>query len=193
MHAYISMAGELEEIQKKIWDIQNRIDFEMLNKREVDKLQKDILSLRPPGTFRREHKGVPDLTSDMITLWLDLLYPGIFEIKVLPNFSDEIVFRSIVDCSYLRENPSLTYAKHSSRTQANWTLVGQVTAIYVPKKLGSEEDEENQGDEADGNMRDSIETVFDTIKPMEEHILVSAKKKTVVTTPLAIYQETQIK
>lgn len=189
LHSFISMATKLPNMQSEIWDIEHRVDFELLSKRDLERLQKKILSLKPPAVFRKAHQGVPDLTSEMITLWLDLLYPGIFEIKVLPDFSDDLVFRSIIDTEYLRENPSLTYAKHSSRTQANWTLVGQVTAVYSPEELGSEED---SGDQTSENMRDAFENVFGSIKPMEEHILVSASRTTVVTTPLAIYQETRI-
>jgi len=192
LHSYVSMATELEEMQKAIWDIQNKLEFQVLNKREHDRLEKEMLSLKPPALFRKEYKGVSDLTSDMIRLWLDLMYPGMFEIKLQPVFSDELIFRSIVDRDYLRENPSLTYAKHSSRTQANWTLVGQVTAIYCPKELGSDDDDESN-DEISTNMRDSFESVFGTLKPMEEHILVSASRTTVVSTPLAIYQETSTK
>ena len=48
LHAYVSMAGELEEMQKGIWDKQNKLDFELLNKREIEKLQKEILALKPP-------------------------------------------------------------------------------------------------------------------------------------------------
>ncbi len=196
LHSHISMAVELAEMQKEIWDKQNQLDYEVLNKRDADKLKKEIESLKPPAIFRKAHQGVPDLTADMITLWLDLLYPGTFEIKIQPNFSEHIIFRGIVDREYLREDPSLTYAKHSSGTQANWTLVGQVTAIYSPKQLASdEEDEEDEPlEDADlGNMRDSFENVFKTFKPMEEHILVSATHETVVATPLAIYQEISIK
>lgn len=196
LHAHVSMAGKLEEMQKEIWDKEHRLDFEMLSKRDAEKLQKEIDSLKPPALFRKDHLGVPDLTADMITLWLDLMYPGSFEIKILPNFSEHFIFRGIIDRQYLREDPSLTYAKHSSGTQANWTLVGQVTAIYSPKHLASDEEEEEDDhlEDADlGNMRDSFEDVFKTFKPMEEHILVSATHKTVVSTPLAIYQETLIK
>ena len=193
LHAYISMAGDFEETQKEIWDIQNKIDFEMRSKRETDKLEKELQSLKPPAQFRKEYKGIPDLTSEMITLWLSLLYSGIFEIKIVPNFSDDIIFRSIIDREYLREKPSLTYAKHSTRTQANWTLVGQITAIYSPKNLDSDKDEIDSVEEPGENMRDGLEKIFDSLKPMEEYLLVSASRTSVVMTPLAIYQESVIK
>ena len=61
LHSYVSMADKLEEMQKHIWDIQNRIDYEVLNKREQEKLEKEILSLKPPALFRKSHQGVPDL------------------------------------------------------------------------------------------------------------------------------------
>lgn len=193
LHSYVSVADELEVMQKSIWDIQNRIDFEILNKREQEKLEKELLSLKPPAIFRKAHQGVADLSSEMISLWLDLLYPGIFEIKILPDLSENLVFRSIVDNEYLRENPSLTYAKHSSRTQACWTLVGQVTAVHSPKVLGDEDDDyDEQNEDSPNNIRDSMDNVFDTFKPMEDHILISASRTTIVSTPLAIYQETRI-
>ena len=130
-------------------------------------------------------------------MWLNLLYPGVFEFKVLPDFSDKVVFRSIIDADNLREAPSLTYAKHSSRTQANWTLVGQVTAIYMPEYLGSDDEEYSdnvdESEHLDQNMRDALESVFDSIKPLEDKLLVSATRTSVVATPLAIYQETSTK
>lgn len=186
------MATDLPNMQSEIWDIEHRVDFESLSKRDLEKLQKKVLSLKPPAIFRKAHLGVPDLTSEMITLWLDLLYPEILEIKVVPDFTDNLIFRSIIDTEYLRENPSLTYAKHSSRTQASWTLVGQATAIYSPQELGLDEDVEDSSDEVATNMRDSFESVFGSLKAMEEHLLVSASRTTVVTTPLAIYQETSL-
>jgi len=67
-----------------------------------------------------------------------------------------------------------------------------VTAVYSPEELGSDEDDVESGDQISNNMRDGFEEVFNSIKPMEEHILVSASRTTVVTTPLAIYQETRI-
>jgi len=193
LHSYISMADDLEEMQKEIWNIQNKIDFEVLPKREVDKLEKKLQSLKPPGQFRLSHKGIPDLTSEMITVWLELLYQGIFEIKIVPDFNKAIVFRSIIDRDYLRENPSLTYAKHSTRTQANWTLVGQVTAIYSLKNSASDEEAEGTAKEPDKNLRDNFEDIFAAMKPMEENLLVSASRTSVVMTPLAIYQESVIK
>ncbi len=192
LHSYISMAANLPDMQKEIWDIEHRIDIELLSKRDLEKLQKKVISLKPPAIFRKGHQGVPDLTSEMITLWLDLLYPSIFEIKLLPDFSDNLIFRSIVDTEYLRENPSLTFAKHSSRTQAKWTLVGQVSAVYSPKDLDSDEEDADPSDEISENMRDAFENVFSSLKAMEEHLLISASHTTVVTTPLAIYQETRI-
>lgn len=202
LHSYISMAGNLEEMQKEIWDIQNKIDFEILQKREIDKLQKKLQSLKPPSLFRKEHKGIPDLISEMMTLWLELLYQGMFEIKIVPAFDKPIVFRSIIDRDYLREAPSLIYAKHSTRTQANWTLMGQVTAMYPPEYLGSDEEsldeepndgeDEDQTEVPDTNMRDNIENTFAAIKPLEAHLLVSAVRTTVVMTPLAIYQESKV-
>lgn len=90
LHSYISMATNLADMQSEIWDIQHRIDIELLSKRDLEKLQKKVISLKPPAIFRKAHQGVPDLTSEMITLWLDLLYPGIFEIKLLPDFSESL-------------------------------------------------------------------------------------------------------
>ena len=192
LHAYIEMADELENIQKEIWDLQNRIDFENLKKAEIDKLSKQVESLKPPARFRKEHQGVPDLTAEMLGLWFRLLYTGVFEIRISPDRLPDVVFRSIIDRSYLREDPALLYAKHSTRTQAIWTMVGQVTAVYQPESLGNdEEDEEDEDTEyaGDANMRDRFEAIFDTFKPMEEHLLVSASKLTVVLTPLAVFQE----
>lgn len=192
LHSYISMATNLPDMQTEIWDIEHRIDIEMLSKRDHEKLRKKVVSLKPPAIFRKAHQGVSDLTSEMITLWLDLLYPGIFEIKLLPDFSEDLIFRSIIDTEYLRENPSLTYAKHSSRTQANWTLVGQVAAVYSPKDVDSDEEDADPSEEVSENMRDSFEKVFGSLKAMEDHLLVSASRTTIVTTPLAIYQETSL-
>ncbi|MCY4538754.1 MAG: hypothetical protein OXE52_11050 [Chloroflexi bacterium] len=197
LHSYISMAGQLEDMQKGIWDLEHKIDFETLRKTDLDKLSRQLASMKPPAIFRKEHKGVPDLTREMMTLWFGLLYSGVYEINIIPSFTTDVVFRSVIDESYLRENPSLLYAKHSTRTQAIWTLVGQVTAVHSPQSLGEDvEDEEEdykENAESTRNMRDQFESIFDSFIPMEEHLLVSAVKTSIVLTPLAIFQETKIR
>ena len=201
LHAFVSMAGELHEMQNEIWDLQHEIDFGNLSKREIDRLKSRVESLKPPAKFRQAHAGVPDLTTEMLTLWLNLLYPAVFEVTVTPGFSENCAFRSVIDREFLRENPTLMYAKHSTRTQATWTIVGQITAIYGPQQLGSDDNSEhNDGDELDqdddgnpSNMRDQLEVVFGTFVEMEKHILVSARASSVVLTPLAIYQDFALK
>lgn len=196
LHAFISMAGELDEMQKEIWDLQHEIDFGNLSKREIDRLTSRVKSLKPPARFRQAHQGVPDLTSEMLSLWLNLLYPGAIEVTLTPDFSEDCTFRSVIDRDFLRENPNLTYAKHSTRTQATWTLVGQITAIYSPQFLGSDDESEqsevddpgDNDDEVPANLRDQLEIVFGTFVEMEKHVLVSASASSIVLTPLAIYQ-----
>ena len=111
MRAFITMAGNLAELQTEIWDIEHRIDFESLSKRELERLQK--------------------------------------------------------------------------------------LAVYIPQQLGLEEEDQDSADEDEvdedpANMRDRFERVFGSLKAMEEHILVSASRTTLVATPLAIYQETSL-
>lgn len=72
----------------------------------------------------------PQLLS-LISDFTEMFYPKGFEISVTPvTGTKDIVFRCVVDRSWLRLKPETLKALYGGYTEFNWTLVGQIT--YMP-------------------------------------------------------------
>ena len=136
-------------IQDRILRIENELDEipeNTKNKLLVERrrtLERELRRLTPKEIVRSLKVGVPDLTIDMLKMWLNLLYKDVFEIKILPETTNGAgaTFRAILDAQYLRESPTLTYAKYGSRTKVAWTLVGLVTTVLEPEVLGGTDED----------------------------------------------------
>jgi hypothetical protein len=137
------LVGEAQAIQEKVWHLQDQLADLSDNNRDKERkrnIQKELESLTVEALSRRLKLGIPEITKTTLEGFLNLLYPGVFEIKILAEQAENAVFRAIINRDYLRESSTLIYAKYGSRTQVNWTMVGMLTTILDPKYLGEESD-----------------------------------------------------
>lgn len=214
----IYFAGVADAVQKKIRELETKL--ETASGQNKKKLEQELEKLSLNALGRQYKIGIPDITVKALSLFFKLLYTDIFEIKVITPFNKDYIFRAILNREYLREDSAVIYAKYGSRTQVPWTMVGQVTTIDLPGKVGEtgdripeiaedlakqgldvnpdsfvkkekvkKEDETASQETAspDGNIRDSIETLYDSISEIEQIFTKSLTRTSWVITPLAIY------
>lgn len=201
--AQLQMMSNSNKLQDAIWDLKNKLES-TVNKVDREKLERSLRELTPEGYIRTEKIGTPDIIFDALKMLFTLVYPDILEVKINPVNVNDIVFRAILDPQYLREDRTLIHAKYGSRTQAPWAIVGIVTSILDAQVVGNEVPSNTQTDGSalsvvteptshlGTNMRDAIESVYSSIYEIEKLVLVSATRKTLIVTPLAVYHETQL-
>ena len=198
MYKYLLAITQSSEIQEQVWNLQDELQTAGSNrkgnrrsKKEVETLLKQFEPDAISSTILRERRaGISPLISETFKRVYGLFYKDIFEVKIIPDFDDVSVFRGIINKEFLREDPTIIYAKYGSRPSVNWTMVGQVTTLLEPKLTDTETDNaETAEDEQDKGLRDLLEGVYSPIAVLEELLMRSSIRTTWIATPLAIYHE----
>ncbi len=222
------MGSDAANVQRQLWALEEELEKldnapkgQNVTQRRKQ-IEQQMRSLTPQALTKKLKKGLPQITVENVKNWYDILYRDVLEMRFVPWANSDTIFRAIIFPEYLREQLQILYAKYGSRTQVNLTLVGQVTTVFLPEKLGSPSDTEDVtqylkqhnvltavevensktlndsqtmdasaiDENSDANIRDAIEVLYTTISEIERFLLVSNRKKSVVTTPLVIYSET---
>ncbi len=201
MYKYLLAISQASEIQETVWDLQDELQTANSNrkgnrrsKKDVETLLKQLEPEEISSTILREGRaGISPLITETFRRVNGLFYDDIFEVKIIPDFDDVSVLRGIINKEFLREDPTIIYAKYGSRPSVNWTMVGQVTTLLEPKitdtETGNGENAESVEDEQDKGLRDVLEGVYDPIAVLEELLMRSSIRTTWIATPLAIYHE----
>jgi hypothetical protein len=197
---YLSTFHQRDDIlavKEELWD---RI------KAEKDRNQKARLKAQMAELERRLKEGGTQLDEDFLrhfSFITDMFLSERLEVTISPaQGSGEVLFRGILDKQWLRVSPELLRALHGGYPAPNWTMVGQLTYVPVPRNgvkdpAGSAEDEEGQGVEEDslaepGTLRDAYRTLIASYQAMEKTFTDSEEFAEVIIWPLAIYRETTI-
>lgn len=192
----INLASTAREHERKIFDLEDKL--RKAKKVDKIKIQNQIDELMPKQMSRSLSNRISFLTQDLFEKYLRLLNSNVFEIKLI--YSNDIVFRAIVDENHLREESRLLYAKYSSRPQSPWTLFGQITSINSadmyqkdvenePDVMNTQDYSSESGQDILPDVRDSIRAMYDALHAIEKITMTSKTRKTAIVTPLAIYHE----
>jgi hypothetical protein len=139
LYRYIGVMPFANLIEEKKKELEKQLATANTNERK--RIQKQINSLSPEEVLKNIHIGVSPILVQGLEMILNLLYENVFELKIIYPSDEEAVFRGILNRDYLRENSTLIYAKYGSRTQVEWTMVGQITTIYEPEEVGKEDEQ----------------------------------------------------
>lgn len=249
VNAHLQTIGASQVIQEQLWNLEDQLETtqrelitiedeiitskshtetkQLLEKKRktlaiLRQVEHSINELSPARIMRNMKQGVPSLIAQTMEKFYSLFYNDIFEIKILCPFNEDYVFRGILSREYFRENPELIYAKYGTRTQVHWTMMGQITSIYLPQFIGEKGNVSKQVDELfnieqssdngsekeshvdtpesetsdaptpENNLRDAFEGLFNAMGKIEAHTVIPGTRKTWVLTPLAVFYETPI-
>ncbi len=199
MYKYLLAIAQSSEIQEQVWNLQDELQTAGSNrkgsrrsKKEVEALLKQLEPEAVSSLILRERRaGISPLISETFKRVYGLFYDDIFEVKIIPGFCDASVFRGIINKEFLREDPTIIYAKYGSRPNVNWTMVGQVTTLLENEMSDTASvNVEIAEDEPDKGVRDLLEGIYKPIAALEELLMRSSLRTTWIATPLAIYHET---
>lgn len=212
MYKYLLTIGHSSEIQDKLWELEEELesieDTQASSKtRNAKNKKKDIENqiqeLEPENIatriLRDQRAGISPIIAETFKRVYSLLYNNIFEVKIVSEFDETKVFRGILNKEFLKEDPTIIYAKYGSRPSVSWTMVGQVTTIKLPKKLKVEVETETlprqdgsmneSEEEQESDLRDAFENLYRLIAEVEEILIGPGNRTTWIATPLAIYHE----
>ena len=210
MYKYLLTVGHASEVQNQIYDVEDVLSSLEENlkrnsardlqrkKKEAEKL---LAQLEPENItarlLRENRSGISPIISETFKRVYGLLYNEIFEIKIVCEFDKSKLFRAILNREYLREEPSIIYAKYGSRPSVTWTMVGQVTTTKMPANpqeeatsIAAELETNESSNEDDPNLRDAFENLYEMIAKVEGYLIGPGSRATWIATPLAIYHET---
>ena len=210
MYKYLLAIQHSTEIQEMVWELEDQlhgidISQKASDTRNAKKRKKDaeieLKELAPENIssriLRERRAGISPIISETFRRVYGLLYKEIFEVKIVSNFDESMVFRGILNKEHLREDPANIYAKYGSRPSVHWTMVGQVATMKTPEELktgddimsDNEHEEDSVEDETEPDLRDSFENLYASIAKVEEILIGPGMRTTWIATPLAIYHE----
>jgi hypothetical protein len=135
--AGVIIAGMGNAIERRRREL-NKALLQAKHKNERDRIEQQLLALSPEMIQLLIGRNVSDTSIDSLRNFVELLYPDMFEIKLIPDPETANVFRGVIDTQFLREDVRLIQAKYGTRTQAELTMVGMITSILPAQYIGEE-------------------------------------------------------
>ncbi len=190
-YAGLSSSSELteaiDELESSIEQVKDRNKKAKARAQAARHTDKKALALKQAKEAGLQH----DQTSlDNLNMFIELFNPDAFDVTIVPESGENVVFRGAIDKQWLRIEPRLLRSLYGGFIESNWTMVGQVT--YLPGvQLPAVGTGQAVIDENDPNpsMRDPYRNIFRTARVLERMFLESKERVEVLVYPLAIYRE----
>jgi hypothetical protein len=198
---YVSTYDErqtIEAVKAELWD---KVKAEKDRNRKA-KLKGQVTELERQ-LDEQSGAQMDDTFLEDISYITDMFCSDRLEVTIHPTEDSEVIFRGILGKQWLRVPAEFLRALYGGYPAPNWTMVGHLTYLPVPKVASPDIDDElpedNEsdttglnGEEEPSTMRDAYRNLMTAYQEVEKSFTDSEDFVEVIVWPLAIYRETVV-